>query len=459
MSPLSIAFTAMPFIVAMFAGLLVPLALFMCYRSFGFGVFAAGLVMMWEVWFYDLGGIQLGISMYPSDLAALMFAAVAAARALVVKDAPRIHRAWLIFVTIFFISLLGGLATTGTAAGVQGRTYFHAVALCSYAMTFSIDAQRMHQFIIGIIWVARLLMLTTLYRWVVYYTPITPLLPPDGSYNIDGAIRVVWSNGAIVMAQFAVLAAMEFFGLALMTPANRRASLGIIGSAVVILQHRSVWLAAIAGAAVAKFIDRMAGARASGARILVIVSLAFVAVAAVTLSKNVSVLTSGVAASAGRALEGRGTVFERWNSWQSILEKWRQGGVKAILIGQSFGTDMSRFVVTDKAETRKIEYQAHNHYIQSLFYLGILGLGTYLYLYGWTIKRLYRMCRGRPMDPAAAVLLTLLVMQLVYDVAYSSNLFQHFMLGVAFAYVMGREQATAVASRWPSSHVKGVLYR
>ena len=92
---------------------------------------------------------------------------------------------------------------------MAARGDFYALAAASYAMSFTMGQRELQQLYRTLTWAALVLLVLTLYRWLVFYLPIKSLLPPVGIYNNDGEIRVVWANAALLMAEAAVLGAQE----------------------------------------------------------------------------------------------------------------------------------------------------------------------------------------------------------------------------------------------------------
>jgi len=432
---LSYLFLSVPFLLALVFGLAVPAMLVLSYSRFGvglalvFGVFMVDTMMMGE------GVLSIGINLFYPDIALGMVGLVASLRLIFAPDFPQKNRFWLCFCVLVLVSLVTGLVSFGSSAGVQARPYFYFIVAGLYAMSFSMNEQRMKSVFNALTVTAFVLVLLTVYRWVVYYTPITSLLPPGGAYNIDGPIRVVYSNHALVIAQvlvggfFFVAASSGFTVARLMSP--------VLLGAVLVLQHRSVWLAGLAGILVRFLLGKSKSGSASSQLFLIVV---IVAVTAVPLAFNskLSGVTEQLGSSASRALSGSDTTSERLKSWQEIVKNWYGAGVRSILIGQSFGADNTRYVKDSRGLTRKIAYTAHNFYVQTLFNTGLLGLLSFLVAARYVMVGLYRICRDGRGGAEAEVLLVLMAMQLVYFVPYGTDYLQSFILGVALAYVAGK---------------------
>ena len=431
--------SAMPYVAALALGILVPALAVLSYSHFGAGLaVVAGMFAVEALWM-TVGGFQLGIKIYYTDFALVFVGLIALLRLLTARDTPRWHWGWGLYTAAFLVSLGTGIVAYGSGAGVQARDYFYSVAAGSYAMSFAIDARRVRLLLNVMVTTAALLLCICAYRWVVYYTPITELLPEEGVYNADGAIRVVRSFEAMVLGQ--VLVAGLFFAAFARGAMLARFLSPVVLAAVLALQHRSVWLALLVGVMAGLFVARSRRGSKLG-QVLLLAGIVAVTAVPMVFSDRLSGLSDQVAGSAGRAVEADGSVGERFDNWQGLIKLWANGGPRSILIGQSFGSDATRYV-QDKVRggEHKIVYFAHNHYVQTLFNLGLVGLAGFLAVAWYAVSGLYRRCSSAQGDTTAEVLLTLLMMQLAYYVPYGTDYLQSVVLAVSIAYVAGHERA------------------
>lgn len=449
MTALQIAFVSMPFVVMLGLGLLLPALLVLCYSRYGFGLAVIAGMFVIEAMLMYVGGLYVGIRLYYTDFAMLLIAAAAGLRLLFAQDFPLRHWAWLVFGLTVCLSLALGLASFGTAAGVSARGYFYFVATALYGMSFPMDARRVRFTLNALVAVAVTLLLLTAYRWVVYYTPIAALLPPGGAYNIDGAIRVIKSNEALVLGQVLVVAL--FMATAARGLVIARWLSPLLLGVVLVLQHRSVWLATLVGAMTRFFLVRTHRA-STGSQLLLAAAIVGVTALPMALSDRLAGVAEQVQHSAERALKGRDTTAERFSNWKSMLQLWYQGGAKSIVIGQSFGSDSSRYVETEEGGARKINYYAHNLYVQTLYNTGLVGLIAMLTAFAYVAHGLYRMNRESAGGVEAQVLLVLVAIQMAYYVPYGTDYLQSLLFGVALSYVaMRRSQRASAPANVPSA--------
>lgn len=447
MVALSYLFMAIPFVVMLGLGLLLPMLLVLCYSRYGVGLAViAGMFVIDALLIYG-GGLHLGINLFYTDFALVLIAMAAGLRLLFAADFPLRQRAWMVFCAAICLSLALGLVSYGSGAGVSVRNYFYFMVAGLYGMSFPMDAQRVRVTLNALVAVAAALMVLTVYRWVVYYTPITMLLPPGGNYNADGPIRVIKSNEALILAEV-LLGGLFFAATARGLQVAQWLSPLLLGG-VLTLQHRSVWLAALVGG-LTRFLVVRSNRSSTVSQFLLVVAIVGITSIPMIFSEKLLGLTEQVQSSAERALKGGDTTGERFSNWKSLIELWYQGGAKSIVIGQSFGADSSRYVEDERGHEKKIKYFAHNLYVQTLYNTGLVGLTAMLAAFAYVVRGLYRLNRDGVGGTETQVLLVLMVMQMAYYVPYGTDYLQGLLFGVALSYVAVHSPRKARASVQPS---------
>lgn len=423
-----------PFAVMVILGLALPLLAWVSYYRFEYGLIFILFIWMMEAFFMGVSGFHLGIFIYYNDLVLFFIATIASLRFLVAKNLPRRNWVWVLFCLVICVSLSTGLVSYGTTAGVQARGYFYFMASALYAMSFPMDEKRVRFVLNALVFCALVLVGLCIYRWVVYYTPIYSLLPKGGVYNIDGPMRVIRSMEALLIAQVFV-AGIFFTAAAQGLTVAKFLSPFLLGS-IIALQHRSVWLAAILGI-LSRFVILRSARGSSFSQLSMLVLVMALTALPMMISDKFSEVGGDAATSAARGLSGEGTVQERANSWKEIIRKWYSAGPRSILIGQSFGTDNTRYVPdSTNGGFRKIDYTAHNMYVQTLFNTGLLGLGAFLAVNFFVVSGLYRLSRRGQGGVVGDVLLVLIIMQLVYYVPYGDDYLQSLLFGIALSFLV-----------------------
>jgi hypothetical protein len=435
LSALSYLFTALPFVVMAMLGLLLPLLAINLYSNFAVGLTVIAITFVVDAMTMGSAGINLGINLFIADLGLIPVLGIALLRLVFAKDFPLRQRAWLWFCLVALASLAAGLITNGSAAGVQARSYFWFIATVLYAMSFPMDSRRVRQALNALVVVAMLLFALTGYRWLVYYTPIPELLPDGGVYNVDGAIRVIQSKDALVLAE-AVICGLFFSAIGLSLRTAQLLSPLLLGW-VLALQHRSVWLCALL-AVLVRFVIVRSRSASSASQLALLIGIVAITVIPLLASDKLAGVTQQVEFSAQRALEGADTTGERLNNWKAVIQQWSEGGPKSIAVGMGFGGDSSRYVENNGSfGVHKATYFAHNMYVQTLYNMGALGLAALLMTFSFAVKGLYRLNRHDE-DINAQVLLVINAMQLAYYVPYGTDYLQGLFLGVSLSYVATR---------------------
>lgn len=439
-------FMSLPYLIAVAFGLALPFLAISIYRRFGAGLGLVATTFLVDALTMVQGQISLGINLYFADLGLIPVAGVAVLRLFFANDFPFRHKYWLLFCVLVIAAIFIGLATYGTAAGVQGRPYFYFIATGLYAMSFPMNDRRIRQVLNTLVWIAGFLFVLTLYRWIVYYTPLPDLLPPGGTYNPDGAMRVIQSNFALVLAE--ALVGGLFFSVCSRGLHWAQLAAPLLFGWVVALQHRSVWLATLTAVFV-RFLVVRSNSLSSAKQLLLVLGIGVLTAIPLMASDKLSGVAEQVGQSAQRALQGKDTTGERFNNWKAVIQQWYGGGPKSIVIGMGFGGDNTRYVENvGSAGYHKAEYYAHNMYVQTLYNTGLAGLGALIATFAFVLRGLYQLTRSRESGSSAQVLLVLMIMQMVYYVPYGTDYLQSLLLGVAIAYVAERlPKSVAPASR------------
>lgn len=441
MSTLGFVYMAIPFVISLGLGILLPYLAMLMYARFEVGLVVVFGMYALESLFMDVGGLNLGITIYYTDLVLVLVGFVAFLRLLTAKDFPLRHKGWLVFCTVMLLSFALGLASYGTGAGVQVRNYFYFAAAGLYGMSFPMNACSLRKVFNALGLLGLMLVGLSLYRWAVLFIPIPDLMPEGGTYNVDGIYRVIYSYSTLVVAQVFVLGVFFAQTSGVLGPVRFMAPL-LLG-VVLALQHRSVWLAMLVGIAASLLVGRKKQA-STATRLIMLAGIVCITALPMLMSGELSGVTQSVGKSAERAAAGRDTTGERLESWQQIIKQWYDAGPRSILIGQSFGSDMTRMILNEQTGGyRRIGYAAHNMYVQTLFNTGILGLGALLAAFGYTLRGLYRCCREKAGEVEAQALFVLLLMQAAYYVPYGVDYLQGLVFGVALSYVAGKSLRSA----------------
>ena len=452
---LSYVVLLLPFVVAAALGVLLPLLGAVMYRRFGVGLAVIMATAVIDTLMPSLPALQFGINVYLPDLVFGGVAVLALLRWLLgrsdpsngrpsqVAGAPPVTRlragALAVFALVFAINLAQGLIEYKGAAGVAARPTFYALATCGYAIGFVMNEQRLAALFKAYAWAALAMVLIVIWRGVAVAFDIRELLPVGGSFQPAGHSiwRVVASAESLLVAQ--VARSFWFFGRLLPSWSSQSFAALLMVLVTVALQHRSVWLAAMAGVIVSLWHPGAARRRFS---LWMLPALAAGVLLAATLVANPETgagqgpqrgdVASDIAGSARDALDMRGTAADRLSSWRQLLKRWADSGPRGLALGAPLGATMERYT-SDDLSARKVNFQPHNFYVEVLVSHGLIGLIAYLAMYATALWGLFRARRDPRLGVAAHWLLMLLIVQMTYFITYGIHELQTLALGAALS--------------------------
>lgn len=405
--------------------------------SLYFGVGTVLALFCIETWFVSLPAIKLGLNIYPQDLIFISLSGVGIIRVVLGKNINGGIISWLVFGVIMAISLCLGIFKYGTAAGVDLRPVFYFWSVAIFIASFRIDLQEADKLIKLCLISGGLVLLIVLYRW------ISDALHLGVPYNHIGAgkfLRVLTAGQTYMLAALAII-------LAWVVGAGK-ASVRIAClfvpfiMAVLLLQHRSVWVATLAALvflyiAVPQLRSRFLQYSFLG------IMLITIALVPLYIFGGLDSIIDALGDSVEEALQSKGSTFTwRLQSTHELFMQWINGGPLVYLIGKPFGSGYERYLV-DLGHTTN--YSPHNFYIQLLLRVGLLGTIAVVVAY---LIAIYRLWTCRKIDstvtfigfiPFAAILIS----SLVFFYPYGAHFIQGVFLGIAFA-IMPRKEKNSV---------------
>ncbi|MEV7175483.1 hypothetical protein [Kitasatospora sp. NPDC093679] len=311
-----------------------------------------------------------GISLYPLDLLTVC-AGIAAVVSVVrrpIRPTPG-HAALAVLGLLVAVSVVTGMAAYGVqGAGNEARVYFlHALGAICYTATAR-TGKPLDRLVVRL-WtvLACVYCLAAAYWW-----SRLGIGSNSTSVLVDGRMinsRPVDAASALVIAQAAVMLLCDPFG-----SSGGRLLAGLLLPVVVLLQHRTVWAAAIVMVA-GWLLLRPVGPGRKAAGVTVAVLLAATALLVFSLPSDTG-LTRNLASSASNedTLE--------WRIDSSHLLVGRLNGVHDWLFGLPFGSGFDRMLYG-----HVVESQPHDFYLHLLLRVGLLGLCAAVWLVVSVLRR------------------------------------------------------------------------
>lgn len=298
-----------------------------------------------------------------------------------------------VLVGLLMVNMLRGMASFGVQLAVnEARASIYLLAALAFTATAPVRGPRW--------WIV---MGLGYCGWLIYWTvsgfEATGLHPVTSYIEIGGELtdpRPVTAAGAVVLAQVMLVL------VAVRTRRRHLFAAAVLGATLVVLQHRTVWFAGVAGLAYLGLRALRDGGRGRLAALL--------AAAAATTGTLALVLSgiaqrSAVAVSAENVTASDNTLNWRVTGWVALLQD--RTTVVGVLTGHPFGEGFRRVV-----GGQVVVVSPHSHYVETVLRFGLLGLAASVALF-WLAWR-GAVSLGPAARPPRAVLIALAVFALTY---------------------------------------------
>lgn len=395
------------------------------YRSLAAGAAALIGVMVWNAITVEPAQMNMaGFHIYAEDLVGLALAGAAVLRLAPNPGALQRLRAWWGFGAAIVLAFALGAALNGLkAAGVEFRQFFYFAAAIAYTASFPLNAQTLKELVR--VWLAgcAALLALALFRWTAGMLH----LGIAGTWATVGAgqpLRVLNAAHALFLAQ----------GLLVLIYYSRRGTwhvfLYALAGAVVLLQHRSVWVALLVSAGVLCYRERMFRPFIAAASVLIIAAGVTVVAAPERVTMENEVARSLVASVEEPFDLDRSSFGWRLLMWQEYVREFLELSPIRKVTGVGFGNPGAYEVADGESAV-----SAHNIYIYTLNRSGVLGLATLLLGYAALWRRVRipaRILHAVPWNPSN-LLFAILAGQLTYFTVYSPAADQGLLTGAMTA--------------------------
>jgi O-antigen ligase len=223
---------------------------------------------------------------------------------------------------------------------------------------------------------------------------------------------------------------------------------------VLIMQHRSTWVAAGVGLACVLYLER----RHLPRRFPLALGFALVASLVTGIAGALGYLddmTRSLAQSVMTMSFTEGTLAGRIDGWDRLLSSWWESSMQTILLGYPFGRGYMRL-----ANTEMIGFSPHNFYVDLVLRVGVIGMLLFLIPTCMAIARaMWLKCDSEFEYLFARGVACGLIAALVYCMAYPSFYLLTAAAGAALAYIAhhGRSRRSPSPPRQVGSLEHGLV--
>jgi O-antigen ligase len=381
---------------------------------------------------FDAGPFSVG----PQDLLLVVMAAAVVARLLRAERLTTQQRLLLVIAALVIWAVARGIAPFGLPAAVnEARRSLRFVFVALYFA--AIEPRRELLDRIGWLWVlaAAALVGITVVRWLAGSVGVY-----GGVLGAGGSMRVIPSDPTLLVAQGALIA---FPLLAERGRGVIRYTAPAFLVAVVLLQHRTVWIAAAFGVAYLLFRERALAKRAFSA--LLVATFLFTALMFTVFGGNEDVVSEQLATSA----QSTGTFEWRVDGWTVLLADTIDAGINEVAVGRPFGTGWTRTMSSGGV----VEVSPHNYYVEAFLRIGLVGLILLGLIYASALRATAQASKteggGLGSLLTANGLHVAIAVQLFYYITYAPDMSQAMLLGIgaAVAAANTRERRAVTTQR------------
>lgn len=425
-------FMALPFVIAVLFALGLVFLVAGMFMTPLVGAIAILLLFLVETANVNLFAFKVGIAVYPQDLLFMPMAGVALIRLMRPGALVRLPKSLLILAAVMALSFVWGLARNGTSAGVEFRSDFYFLMGVLYFSSFVWTRERIARLLAWLFPIVLLVMLVVWYRWVADAIGLDWVEPIWRYADITGvALRVInsqqtWMLGlGVILLMYAMATGNSLAGWRFMLP--------LLAITVLVLQHRSVWVATFLPALLAFFIVRQNQGKLVS-RMLVIAAVTAVVLGPLLATGKFTSATSSVADLAVKATSTTGGTFvARVEGWDALLKQWAGSGPRTWLMGDPYGSGFKR---PEGHGDKEVAYAPHNYYVQLLLRVGVVGLLAFLAFNVYLFRGAIRLAGGPHDNLTGYAMLGVLMSFALFNIPYSPAYTQGLFLGVILGLIL-----------------------
>jgi hypothetical protein len=387
------------------------------------------------------GDIRLGFT----DIIATLVLSAAFARLLRMRRLAPYQRWLVLFLILLVLSLVRGIIAFGVQTSISDfRLMEFWIAAAVYFATVP-PSQKVYDRIAKLwIWMTVPLMVIVVARWLAVFAGIDVGVPRE-RFGADAAIRVLNGPYTFFLAQGFILT------LPFWRQDQRARSIRIVSILlllfVVLLDRRTAWVALLAGIVTLMVHDRRLGRRAMWA----VVAIVGVVIGAYSSLRRAATSGEPIAQASNTA-----SAAWRIDGWVVLVSQWASAPTNWFT-GEPFGASFLR-----RIEGSEVVAEPHNFYIEILLRTGALGLIALLALTIGLVAATWRRSSEDAGVLGSGVLPALLMMQVIWFMAWSPGIEEGILTGIAISLTARRttdrppQAIVGLAGGRPSAHRIGV---
>jgi hypothetical protein len=386
----------------------------------GVALVLAVLVLRESTPHVDLTVLTSPVRVGPNDLLVVVLLGAAVARLLRARRLTLPQWLTIAILVLVIWSVARGAGPFGVPASVnEARKFFQFGSALLYFSTVEFRRDLFNRF--GRMWLiaASVLCAITIARWIGNAAGLR-----SGFFEGYADVRVIPAAMTLILAQAAIVS----FPLLLRRDRSILRFLAPIFLVfVVLLQHRTVWIATAFGTLYLLWRERALAQRALN--MLVVAAALFGVFTLTVFDDQQSDVTEQLASSAQRT----GTFEWRYQGWVALLTDAGPRNAEEALTGLPFGRGWTRTL----AQQQVVEVSPHNFYVETFLRIGVAGLVAMLLIYYLGLKATWRSPR-HDHDPGLlnpSILHVTVAMQLLFYITYSPDFAQAMLLGLAASVV------------------------
>ncbi len=367
-------------------------------------------------------GLNLGwqldfTSIYPIDLIVLAAALAATIRQITGVERGMASLIWLLTLACWALALARGMATFGPVDALIGfRKFLYVGVLGLYVLSFPIGSRDILRFFV--MWAVAAGLLSLYAALVMIDSSFSLRIEEQFISNyIFANERALPAVGALFIAQSALV------GLSL-SLRDQHLPWRILAVAllplVVVLYHRTVWVAVLAGIFVLLIADPRRGMRMLP--MLMLIGIVSIFSLLLMSSFGLDLVARSLRDAVLEPLDySASSIGWRVEGWQVLVSRAIGEGPLRILFGAGFGVDYVR-----RIGWSTVAHSPHNLYVEIFLTAGLLGLMPFLWFFGHTLYRAF-IDTDYTLRTTRIVLLSSLM---IFGLSYNFNYEQGLLLGM-----------------------------